>query len=94
MKVTGLSTREELLDPLKECYPHLPGILEPVIAPRIKVKIETLMDAYAASAEIPEPTWNTGRGPATRPVWPAFLTNSIRMRIQTGDARASSRSRA
>ncbi len=68
MKVTGLSTQEELLALLKECYPQLPGIVEPVVAPRIKVKIDSLIDAYATSADIPEPTWNAGRGPATRPV--------------------------
>ena len=38
MKVTGLSTQEELLALLKECYPQLPGIVEPVVAPRIKVR--------------------------------------------------------
>jgi len=38
MKVTGLCTREELLGLLKECYPHVPGIVEPIIAPRIEVK--------------------------------------------------------
>ena len=68
MKVTRLSTREELLALLKECYPQLPGIVEPTVSPRIVVKIDSLMDAYAASADIPEPTWNAGTGPATRSV--------------------------
>jgi hypothetical protein len=68
MKVTGISTREELVALMKECYPDIPGIVEPTIHPRITVKIDTLMDAYANAADIPNPTWNAGTGPATRSV--------------------------
>ena len=66
MKVTGISTRDELVALMKECYPQIPGIVEPAIHPRIAVKIDTIMDAYANSADLPDPTWNAGTGPATR----------------------------
>lgn len=48
MKVTRLTTAQQLVDLLKECYPGLPGIVIPVLSPRIKAKIETLLDAYRA----------------------------------------------
>ena len=68
MKVTGISTRDELVALMKECYPQIPGIVEPTIHPRIAAKIDTLMDAYANAADLPDPTWNAGTGPATRSV--------------------------
>ncbi len=67
MKVTGISTRDELLALLKECYPRVPGIVEPTVHPRIAVKINEALDAYATSTNLPEPTWHAGTGPATRP---------------------------
>jgi len=67
MKITGISTRDGLVALLRECYPYVPGIVEPTIHPRVRVKIEALLDAYERSADSSEPTWNAGRGPATRP---------------------------
>jgi hypothetical protein len=46
MKVTKLTTEQQLVDLLKECYPNLPGIVVPTVHPRIKVKIDTLLDEY------------------------------------------------
>ena len=67
MKVAGVSKREELVALLKECYPLVPGIVEPTVSPRIAAKIDSVLDAYVKSAELPNPTWNAGTGPATRP---------------------------
>jgi hypothetical protein len=66
MKVTGISSRDELLALLKECYPHVPGIVEPTVHPRISAKLKTVLDSYAASTELPDPNWYAGTGPATR----------------------------
>ena len=33
MKVTKLTTEQQLLDLLKECYPNLPGIVVPTVHP-------------------------------------------------------------
>jgi hypothetical protein len=67
MKVTRISTREALVDLFKECYPNIPGMAAPTLNPRINVKLDALMDAYARSTPAPDPTWNAGTGPATRP---------------------------
>jgi hypothetical protein len=67
MKVTKLTTEQHLVDLLKECYPNLPGIVLPTINPRIKTKIEILLDAYRKAESEPDPTWHAGTGPATRP---------------------------
>lgn len=67
MKVTGISTRETLVKLMTECYPNIPGLAVPALSPRINVKLDALMDAYAQSANAPDPTWHAGRGPATRP---------------------------
>jgi len=67
MKVTKLTTEQQLVDLLKECYPNLPGIVVPTVNPRIKAKIETLLDAYRKAESEPDPTWHAGTGPATRP---------------------------
>jgi hypothetical protein len=67
MKVTGVVTREALVELLQECYPRLPGIVGPSLNRRIEAKIDTLLDAYARSNERPDPTWHAGRGGATRP---------------------------
>jgi hypothetical protein len=68
MKITGISTRDELVALMKECYPQIPGNVEPTIHLRIAAKIDTLMDAYANAADLPDPTWNAGTGPATRTI--------------------------
>lgn len=67
MRVTKLTTAEQLVALLKECYPNLPGIVTPKLHPRIKVQIETLIDEYRRAENDPDPTWHAGRGPATRP---------------------------
>jgi hypothetical protein len=67
MRVAGISTRDELVALLKECYPRVPGIIEPTISPRIAAKLDSVMDAYAAAADLPDPTWHAGTGSATRP---------------------------
>jgi hypothetical protein len=67
MKVTKFTTEQQLVDLLKECYPRLPGIVIPLVSPRIKAKIETLLDACRNSEHEPDPTWHAGTGPATRP---------------------------
>jgi hypothetical protein len=67
MKVTKLTTEQHLVDLLKERYPNLPGIVLPTINPRIKTKIEILLDAYRKAESEPDPTWHAGTGPATRP---------------------------
>jgi len=45
MKITGIVSREGIIDLLKQCYPNVPGILEPKLNPRISTKIDSLMDA-------------------------------------------------
>jgi hypothetical protein len=67
MKVTKLTTEQYLVDLLKECYPNLPGIVLPTVNPRIKTKIEILLDAYRKAENEPDPTWHAGTGPATCP---------------------------
>jgi hypothetical protein len=67
MKVTKLTTERQLVDLLKECYPNLPGVAVPTVSPRIKAKIETLLDAFRTAESKPDPTWHAGTGPATCP---------------------------
>ena len=67
MRVAKITNEQQLVDLLKECYPNLPGIVVPTMNPRIKAKIETLLDAYRNAESEPDPTWHAGRGPATRP---------------------------
>jgi hypothetical protein len=67
MKVTRISTRQALVDLFKECYPNIPGLAAPALNPRINVRLDALLDAYGQSADQPEPSWNAGTGPATRP---------------------------
>jgi hypothetical protein len=67
MKITGINSRESVLELLKQCYPNIPGIVEPRLNPRISVKIDALMDAYARSGQSLDPSWNAHTGPATRP---------------------------
>jgi hypothetical protein len=67
MKVTKIATEQHLVDLLRECYPNLPGIVVPAVSPRIKTKIEILLDAYRKAESEPDPTWHAGTGPATRP---------------------------
>lgn len=67
MKVAKLTTDQQLVDLLKQCYPNLPGIVVPTVNPRIKAKIETLLDVYREREDQPDPTWHAGTGPATRP---------------------------
>jgi hypothetical protein len=66
MKVTKLTTEQQLVELLKECYPNLPGIVVTTVNPRIKAKIETLLDACRKAESEPDPTWHAGTGPATR----------------------------
>jgi hypothetical protein len=66
MKVTKLTTEQQLVDLLRECYPNLPGVVVPTVHPRIKVKIDTLLDEYRRTEHEPDPTWHAGTGPATR----------------------------
>ena len=65
MKITGINSREGIIALLKQCYPSIPGIVEPKLSPRISTKIDALMDAYAQSSQSIDPTWNAGTGPAT-----------------------------
>ena len=67
MKVTDISTRDALVALMAECYPNLPGFAGTALNARINAKLDALMDAYARSADAPDPTWHAGRGPATRP---------------------------
>lgn len=67
MKITKIATTETLVTLMKECYPGVPGLVDP-LTPRMKAKIETLVDAYASASSEPDPTWNAGTGPATRKI--------------------------
>jgi hypothetical protein len=67
MRVTNISTRDALAALMTECYPNLLGGAGPTLNARINTKLDALMDAYAGSADAPDPTWHAGRGPATRP---------------------------
>lgn len=67
MKISKIATTETLVNLMKECYPGVPGLVDP-LSPRMKAKIETLVDAYANASAEPDPTWNAGTGPATRKV--------------------------
>lgn len=66
MKVTKLTTEQQLVDLLRECYPNVPGVVVPAVYPRIKVKIDTLLDECREPNHEPDPTWHAGTGPATR----------------------------
>jgi hypothetical protein len=66
MKVTRLTTEQQLVDLLRECYPNLPGIVVPAVHPRIKAKIDALLDEFRRTENEPDPTWHAGTGPATR----------------------------
>jgi hypothetical protein len=66
MKITGINSRDGIIELLKQCYPNIPGILEPKLNPRISTKIDSLMDAYVQSGQSLDPSWNAGTGPATR----------------------------
>ena len=63
MKLTGIDSREAIIDLLKQCYPNIPGILEPRLNPRISAKIDSLMCRSSPSLD---PSWNAGTGPAIR----------------------------
>ena len=66
MKVTGLTTAQKLADLLRECYPASPKIA-PVMSPRIKAKIQTLMNAYQRAEHEANQAWhNTGSSAAPR----------------------------
>jgi hypothetical protein len=67
MKITGINSREAIIDLLRQCYPNIPGIVEPRISPRIGAKIDSLMDAYVQSDQSLDSSWHAGTGPATRP---------------------------
>ena len=67
MRVTNISTRDALEALMMECYPNLLGSAGPSLTARINAKLDDLMDAYARSANAPDPAWHAGRGPATRP---------------------------
>jgi len=62
MKITGKTTKEDLLLLVEECYPRIPGIILNG-ALRIRAKIETYVDAYTTSTDPMFPTWNARRGP-------------------------------
>jgi hypothetical protein len=66
MRITGINSREGIIELLKQCYPNIPGILEPRLNPRISTKIDSLMDTYVRSSPPTDPSWNAGTGPATR----------------------------
>ncbi|MGC2779827.1 MAG: hypothetical protein WA418_29720 [Bradyrhizobium sp.] len=66
MKITKLTTEEQLVALLRECYPHLPGIVVPTVYPRIQAKIDTLLDEHRRAENDPDPSWHAGTGPATR----------------------------
>jgi hypothetical protein len=66
MKVTGLTTFEELVNLVKECYPNIPGLTQPSLMTRIKIKLESFVDEYARSA-IDQPTWDADIGPPVGP---------------------------
>jgi hypothetical protein len=67
MRVANISTRDALVALMAECYPNLLGEAGPSLNARINAKLDDLMDAYVRSADAPDPAWNAGRGPATRP---------------------------
>jgi hypothetical protein len=62
MKVTGLTTFDDLANLLRECYPNIPGITPTSLLPRIRIKLESLVDEYKNTG-IDKPTWNAGIGP-------------------------------
>ena len=55
MRVTGKDTEEQLVSVLRSCYSHIPGIVKPHLALRIKWKIVEVLDGY--NAEDYDPTW-------------------------------------
>jgi hypothetical protein len=61
------TTERLLVDLLSECYPGAPGIVIPNTHPRIKARIEILLDEYRKTEGEPDPTWHAATGPATRP---------------------------
>jgi hypothetical protein len=67
MKVVEITTREGLAELMTECYPNVFEPVAPALNPRIAAKLDILMEAYARSTDAPRPTWDAGRGPATRP---------------------------
>jgi len=60
MRVTGLTTSEQLAALIKVCYPSVPGI-----SVRIEAKIDDIVREYEDGDEPEPPTWNAGRGSPT-----------------------------
>jgi hypothetical protein len=46
MKVSKLTTASQLVGLLRECYPHLPGIVVPKLHPRSQAKIDMVLNEY------------------------------------------------
>ena len=60
MRVTGLTTCEQLANLINVCYPAVPGI-----SVRIGAKIEDIVREYEDGDEPEPPAWNAGRGSPT-----------------------------
>jgi hypothetical protein len=60
MKVTGLTTGEQLAELINVCYPAVPGI-----SVHIGVKIEDIVREYEDGDEPEPPAWNAGGGSPT-----------------------------
>lgn len=66
MKITGLTSRQQLVALLKECNPNIPGVAMPLLSARMAAKVDAVIDAYEGTDKDVIPAWNAGRGPAIR----------------------------
>ncbi len=60
MRVTGLTTKAQLAELVKVCYPSVPGI-----SARIDAKIDDIVRGYEDADEPGSPAWYAGRGHPT-----------------------------
>lgn len=61
MRVTGLTTKEQLVGLVGACYPLVPGITV-----RMDAKIDDIIRGFCDDDAVEPPSWNAGRGRPTR----------------------------
>jgi ribosomal protein S30 len=66
MLLTGRTRYEDLAELVRSCYPRIPGLTEGRIAPRLKARMNSLVDALDARDSRAPPAWNAPRGAPTR----------------------------
>jgi hypothetical protein len=60
MKITGIDSFDKIVALMEQCYPQVPGVV-PALSPRMRAKIESLVDEYN-NTDTTSPAWFAGRG--------------------------------